>query len=101
MGEAARELLKVPRSHLLEVRAYGAKAVAEAVEIARALGRLPPRLLIYGIEEIRFELGGSLSLEVAAAVELLTQEIARASPKVRFVRDGRELERQSVTLVSR
>jgi hydrogenase maturation protease len=58
--------------------------VAEAVEIARALGRLPPKLVIYGIEGSRFDVGGSLSAEVAAAVERLAGEIAVAT-QVEFV----------------
>jgi hydrogenase maturation protease len=61
-----------PEQFCCSTHAFG---IAEAVEIARALGRLPPRLLIYGIEGIRFDLGGSPSTEVAAAVERLAQEI--------------------------
>jgi hydrogenase maturation protease len=43
--------------------------LAEAVELARALGKLPPRVVVFGIEGARFEAGESLSPEVAAAVE--------------------------------
>ena len=50
--------------------------IAEAVEIARAIDRLPPKLVIYGIEGMRFDLGGSLSPEVAGAAERLAREIA-------------------------
>lgn len=42
--------------------------VAEAVEVARALGRIPPRLVIYGIEGKNFSLGRDLSPEVEGAV---------------------------------
>ena len=42
-------------------------SVAEAVELARALGELPPRLVLYGIEGKRFESGAALSPEVEAA----------------------------------
>jgi hydrogenase maturation protease len=49
--------------------------LAETVEIARRLGRLPASLEIYGIEGAIFELGGSLSSKVAAAVERVAQEI--------------------------
>lgn len=42
--------------------------LAEAVELARALDRLPPRLVIIGIEAGQFELGAPLSPPVAAAV---------------------------------
>ncbi len=43
--------------------------VAEAVELARVLGRLPARLRICGIEGRRFRPGESASPEVLAAVE--------------------------------
>jgi hydrogenase maturation protease len=42
--------------------------VAEAVELGRALRRLPSRLTIVGIEARAFEHGGALSPEVAAAL---------------------------------
>ena len=53
-----------------------ALGLAEAVEIARGLGRLPEKLVIYGIEGGRFDVGGELSAEVADAVERLAREIA-------------------------
>lgn len=53
-----------------------ALGVAEAVELARALGRLPRRLIVYGIEATNFEPGGSLSSGVAVAVERLARDIA-------------------------
>ncbi|WP_457653546.1 hydrogenase maturation protease [Rhodocaloribacter sp.] len=52
-------------------------SVAEAVELARVLGALPPRLLVYGIEGRTFEAGAALSSEVARAVADVTAEIAR------------------------
>ena len=51
--------------------------VAEAVELARALGKLPPQLGIYGIEGAGFEAGAQPSPEVLRAVEELAQRIAR------------------------
>ena len=42
--------------------------LAEAVELTRALGRLPARVVVYGIEGTRFEAGNELSPETAAAV---------------------------------
>jgi len=41
--------------------------VAEAVELARALGRLPERTIVYGIEGGSFDTGAPLSEEVRAA----------------------------------
>jgi hydrogenase maturation protease len=43
--------------------------VAEAVELARTLGKLPPTLWIYGIEGKDFGTGSSLSTKVAEAVD--------------------------------
>lgn len=77
-----------PEQFCCSTHAFG---IAEAVEIARALGRLPPRLLIYGIEGIRFDVGGELSPEVAAAAERLAGEIAG-------VPEGEQSKRQSVLL---
>ena len=42
--------------------------LAATIELARELGRLPPRLIVYGIEGQRFEAGAELSAPVAAAV---------------------------------
>jgi hydrogenase maturation protease len=43
--------------------------VGDAVELARALGRLPGRLVVYGVEGTEFGAGASLSAPVAAAVD--------------------------------
>ena len=48
-------------------------SVAEAVELARALDRLPPRLVVYGIEGASFVAGEGLSPEVGQAAK----EVAR------------------------
>lgn len=54
--------------------------LAEAIETARLLDRLPPRLIVYGIEGARFDFGAPLSdpvaLAVAAVGERILQEIA-------------------------
>lgn len=42
--------------------------LAEAVELARALGRMPPRCIVYAIEAASFELGAPVSPAVRAAV---------------------------------
>ena len=44
-------------------------SLAEAVEMARALGCLPARLIIYGIEGADFAAGEGLSKRVAAAAQ--------------------------------
>ncbi len=50
--------------------------VAEAVELARALDRLPPRLTIYGIEAASFTSGTGPSDSVRAAAEETAAQIA-------------------------
>jgi|SRR5208283_3448438 len=49
--------------------------LAEAIELARVLNRLPMRLRIYGIEGRRFELGAEISPEVQHAVEGVVHKI--------------------------
>jgi len=44
-------------------------SVAEAIELARALNQLPPRLIVYGIEGKNFDSRVGLSPEVKAAAE--------------------------------
>ena len=51
--------------------------VAEAVKMARVLGRMPRRLWIYGIEGRRFEMGSAPNAEVVAAAEQLARRLAR------------------------
>ncbi len=49
--------------------------LAEAVELGRALGRLPPRLIVYGIEGRDFGHGQTLSEPVASVVETVAERI--------------------------
>jgi hydrogenase maturation protease len=49
--------------------------VREAVELARAMNRLPQTLLIYGIEGKQFSFGAPLSPEVERAVETVAQQL--------------------------
>jgi hydrogenase maturation protease len=46
-----------------------ALGLAEAVELARALGRLPPRLVVYGIEAAGFATGADPTPAVRAGAE--------------------------------
>jgi len=54
-----------------------AVGVAEAIELARALGRLPRRIVVYGVAGARFDAGGGLSDEVLAALGPLTEAVLR------------------------
>jgi hydrogenase maturation protease len=64
----------------LPVKLFGAPSthalgLAEAVELARSLGRLPRRVLVYGVEGESFGFGQGLSVPVAAAADRLTEEV--------------------------
>jgi hydrogenase maturation protease len=50
--------------------------VAEAVKLARVLGLMPARLVIYGIEGRRFDLGSAPSPEVVAAAQELAHRLS-------------------------
>jgi hydrogenase maturation protease len=50
--------------------------LADALELAGALGRLPPRVVVCGIEGSRFDPGGPLSPAVAAAAERLADALS-------------------------
>ena len=49
--------------------------LAEAITLARVLGRMPERLRVYGIEGRRFEPGTEASPEVKLAVEDVARQI--------------------------
>jgi len=49
--------------------------VWDAIALARTLGRLPSRVVVYGIEGEQFSSGRSLSPAVATAVETLVTEL--------------------------
>jgi hydrogenase maturation protease len=51
--------------------------LADAVELARALGRLPEATIVYGIEGASFSAGAGLSEPVAAAAERVAASIRR------------------------
>ena len=66
----ARPLRRQPFRH--STHAFG---LVEAVELARVLGRLPKRLVVYGIEGKNFEAGETLSPEIARSIESLVDRI--------------------------
>ena len=51
--------------------------LAESVELARVLGQMPKRLIIYAVEGASFTLGAQLSGTVAAALESLPAAISQ------------------------
>lgn len=52
-----------------------ALGVAQAVELGRALGRLPPELVVIGVEARRFTAGEGLTPDVEHAVSRLVREL--------------------------
>jgi hydrogenase maturation protease len=64
-----------------------ALGVAEAIELARALDRLPPKLIVVGIEGRRFDRGEPPSEEVSEAVERLAQQIANCGADCKSAAD--------------
>ena len=56
-------------------------SLAHVIELSRSMGRLPARLIGYGIEGASFGLGETMSPEVEAAVDSVTSEILRRVEK--------------------
>jgi hydrogenase maturation protease len=56
-------------------------SLAEAIELARALGQLPSRLVVFGVEGANFHSGETLSPSVAQAVEEVVQRVRQELEK--------------------
>ena len=73
----ARTLAGAPELARRGTHAFG---LGDVIELARALGRLPDELVIYGVEGERFETGAGLSevaqRAVGAAVAQVLEELA-------------------------
>lgn len=54
-----------------------AVGVGEAIELARALGRLPARVVVYGVHGLRFDAGSGLSEEVREVIPRLADAVLR------------------------
>ncbi len=54
--------------------------LVEAIEMARLLGRLPPALLVIGVEGVRFGMGEAMSPEVEQALAFLPAMIGALLP---------------------
>jgi hydrogenase maturation protease len=59
---------------LFDVSTHGF-GLAQAIELARALGQLPPRCIVYAIEGGSFELGAPITPSVAGAVNDVTERL--------------------------
>jgi hypothetical protein len=57
--------------------------LAEAVELSRNLGRMPPELIVYGIEGESFDIGQAVSTAVTASIqtvfEIVTAEVSSSN----------------------
>lgn len=60
-----------------------AMGLAEAVELARALGQAPGDMVVYAIEGVRFETGEGLAPEVAAAVASVAERVIAEAERLR------------------
>lgn len=52
-------------------------SVADAIELARTLGSLPGRVVVYGVEGARFAAGGEMSEGVAGAIDAVANAVRR------------------------
>jgi hydrogenase maturation protease len=77
--EAGSEALPTPLFGASSTHALG---LAEAVELARSLGRLPTRVLVYGIEGENFGFGTVLSPAVAEAADRLAEEVLECTRSI-------------------
>jgi hydrogenase maturation protease len=68
----------LPGLFALSTHAFG---VAEAIELARVLGNLPARLVVFGIEGKRFIAGVGLSPEVERAAREAVERIAQLAER--------------------
>ena len=66
--------------------AFGA---VEAIELARALKRLPPRLIVYGIESRNFTPGSAVSAAVERAIPKVVRRVLSAATKSGRLRGAR------------
>jgi hydrogenase maturation protease len=72
-------LLPISGAHRSSTHTIG---IAEALQLARLLDRLPARLVLYGIEGRRFEIGSTLSIEVVEGCRRLANRIVRLTPRL-------------------
>jgi hydrogenase maturation protease len=71
------EAASAPIPAVFAIGSTHAFGLAEAVELARALGRLPPRLVVFAIEGRGFEAGAGLSPAIARAVGEASEAVLR------------------------
>ena len=77
-----------PLPHNVRLVSTHALGAGLAVEMARALGRLPQRLTVYGIEGCCYDAGAGLSPRVAAAVPVAVGMILEELSSAGFEPEG-------------
>ena len=70
-----------------------AVGIAQAIELGRALGKLPHRLIVYGIEGQDFEAGAQLSPEVESSIETVLSRVLEETAGLRCPSGGRPHDR--------
>jgi len=83
--DASREPLPTDLCGSTSTHAVG---LGEAIELARALGRLPASLVVYAVEGRRFDAGAGLSAKVESAVSTLTTAVLREASERSSRRGG-------------
>ena len=78
------DLLREPLPIGLSLASTHAFGVADAVALARALGQLPERLIVYAVEGCRFEPGAPQSPEVVAAAEEVAARVVSGSTRAQL-----------------
>ena len=73
---------EIPSNILFSIQSTG---LAEIVHLAEYLGKLPAKLIIYGIEAEHFEPGDGLTLPALAAAEQVVREIVAYVRSVRNI----------------
>jgi hydrogenase maturation protease len=78
-GEAMRfDVTDEPLPRAARAASTHALGLGDVVELGRALGRLPARLIIFGIEGAGFEAGAPPSAAVVSAVDVVAEAIVAA-----------------------
>jgi hydrogenase maturation protease len=60
-----------------------AAGLAETIELARVLGALPARVIVYAVEGLRYDVGARLSDELEAIVPTLAERVLREARSLR------------------
>lgn len=84
-GEVLRlEPINTPLPTQMFQSSSHAFSIPHAIEMARALGQLPARLIVFGIEGSNFHAGTELSREVSAAMPGLVQSVIKEINRLQF-----------------